>query len=319
MSALLLYPSKTEAYFERISFYVVESYLNGVPELQKLSRTSKYMRQTFCHNYFVRLILERNMNGLLSSFGINLAVLQTLLRSTTPVSIVSGSFVLQAYIGEQWQTSDLDIYVPLVKTREIVASSSTSPTTTLITITSFSEHPSSPNETIMSTVTIEEPASPPRMVTKINILSTLRTYHSSLENFDILRNESNDKLVNFYQHGYVNFIRSVRELYNINNYKKLQLIFVDIRLQTSVEFIVSTFDLSIVSNLYDGTNWKFGNVQHIVSKTMEFLPQLLKTQKLAGSTFKRILKYKTRGFQFVKTTEPAYICEDFWAYINSRY
>jgi hypothetical protein len=102
--------SQVEYYFERISKYLVGSYLNGVPELHRLSRTSKYMREIFKRKKFVRLILYRNLESLLLPFEIDINVFKHLMESTE--AILSGSIVLQCFIGAKWDNSDVDIYLP---------------------------------------------------------------------------------------------------------------------------------------------------------------------------------------------------------------
>ena len=101
--------SVSEFYFEKIYKYLIGSYLNGVPELINLSRTSTVMRAIFYRKKLFTFILNRNLESLLLPFGIQLRVLQALLKSTG--AVISGSIVLQAYIGANWKRSDLDIYV----------------------------------------------------------------------------------------------------------------------------------------------------------------------------------------------------------------
>ena len=101
--------SVSEFYFQKIYKYLIGSYLNGVPELINLSRTSTVMRAVFYRKKLFTFILNRNLESLLLPFGIQLRVLQALLESTG--AVISGSIVLQAYIGANWEGSDLDIYV----------------------------------------------------------------------------------------------------------------------------------------------------------------------------------------------------------------
>jgi len=300
-----LHPSKSELLFEHISFYLVESYLNGVPELLKLSQTSKYMRQTFCHSYYVRIILERNMNSLLLSFGINFSVLQDLLNSTEPKSIVSGSIVLQAYIGEQWETSDIDIYVPLLErleTPEILPLSSDTSNTTSSALSSQSSN-------LFNTVIYDSD----------NIEATMQKYLSSLSSFVASENNRLDNVLPMYAYGFINYIRSVQELDNEINQRKLQLIYVEPTEYACVEFVVQTFDLTMVANFYNGSNWKFHYFEHIILKTMQFLPQYPNTREFSYPTRLRIEKYTSRGFKFVKTNKPNFINEMLWSYVNQHY
>ena len=88
--------SQAEYYFEIISKYLVGSYLNGVPELYQLCRTSRFMRMIFHRSKFVKLILYRNLESLLLPFEIDMAVFKNLLHRTE--AILSGSLVLQCFI-----------------------------------------------------------------------------------------------------------------------------------------------------------------------------------------------------------------------------
>ena len=102
--------SQAEYYFEIISKYLVGSYLNGVPELYQLCRTSRFMRNIFHRSKFVKLILYRNLESLLLPFEIDIAVFKNLMERTE--AILSGSIVLQCFIGAKWDESDVDIYLP---------------------------------------------------------------------------------------------------------------------------------------------------------------------------------------------------------------
>ena len=86
-------------------------YIPGVPELWAISCCCKDLRNHYAHKIYVKYILERNLRGLLRSFGLTMTNLQDILQVQRG-SVLSGSAVLQAYIGAFWETSDIDIYIP---------------------------------------------------------------------------------------------------------------------------------------------------------------------------------------------------------------
>ena len=86
-------------------------FLPGVPEFWAISCCSKDLRNHYAHKVYAKYILERNLKGLLRSFGLTLENLQCILRVQRG-SVLSGSAVLQAYTGAFWESSDVDIYIP---------------------------------------------------------------------------------------------------------------------------------------------------------------------------------------------------------------
>jgi len=262
--------SQVEYYFERISKFLVGSYLNGVPELVKLSRTSKYMHDTFYRKKFVKLILYRNLASLLLVFEIDIAAFKDVMESTE--AIISGSIVLQSFIGEKWQDSDVDIYLPFLGKTQ-----------------------------------------------RSNIV--LKKYLDYLKNFILLKSKKKSKYINE-QCKYTNeicYVRHIHEFYHRTTCNKVQLIYVSKSLLGSVQNIVRSFDLSIVANYFTGTHWRFYHSKNILTRTMEFQPQLPYASKLRKASFYRIIKYMKRGFRYKKNTRPRRITDGLWNILDKTF
>ncbi len=93
------------------------NYLHSVPDLWALSCSSKDLRIKFANPFYVRFILNRNLGLILRrSYDLSTADLHNFL-SIQRGSVLSGSVVLQAYTGDIWGESDLDIYLPYLNCR----------------------------------------------------------------------------------------------------------------------------------------------------------------------------------------------------------
>ena len=92
-------------------------YLHSVTDLWNLSCVSKNFRIKFANPFYVKFILERNLAIILRrSFDLSTAELKSFLRIQKG-SVLSGSVVLQAYTGDIWGDSDMDIYLPYYPSR----------------------------------------------------------------------------------------------------------------------------------------------------------------------------------------------------------
>jgi hypothetical protein len=92
-------------------------YLHSVIELKNLSCVSKDFCIIFANPNYVKFILERNLGIILRrSFDLSTAELKRFLRIQKG-SVLSGSLVLQAYTGDIWGDSDMDIYLPYLPSR----------------------------------------------------------------------------------------------------------------------------------------------------------------------------------------------------------
>eukprot|EP01035_Chromulina_nebulosa_P037120 gene37120-50077_t len=92
-------------------------YLHSVTDLWNLSCVSKDLRIKFANPFYVKFILERNLAIILRrSFDLSTAELKRFLRIQKG-SVLSGSVVLQAYTGDIWGDSDMDIYLPYYPSR----------------------------------------------------------------------------------------------------------------------------------------------------------------------------------------------------------
>ena len=92
-------------------------YLHSVTELKNLSCVSKDFCIIFANPNYVKFVLERNLGIILRrSFDLSTAELKRFLRIQRG-SVLSGSVVLQAYTGDIWEDSDMDIYLPYLPSR----------------------------------------------------------------------------------------------------------------------------------------------------------------------------------------------------------
>ena len=90
-------------------------YLESVKDYWALANTCRRYHAAFKSKPLVsnvKRLLLRNLDLVLREFYLNSLSMSRILSSTYG-SILSGSSVLQAYLGEQWDSpSDLDIYIP---------------------------------------------------------------------------------------------------------------------------------------------------------------------------------------------------------------
>ena len=96
--------------FHEVKYKILE-FVSGIPELWSLSCTCKQMKEIYGNESFSKLLLSRNLNIILKSFDLTMYDLRRMLKLQRGGSVLSGSSILQAYLGENWNSSDLDIYV----------------------------------------------------------------------------------------------------------------------------------------------------------------------------------------------------------------
>lgn len=84
-------------------------YLNAI-DLYKLTKVCTHYRNTM-ENYIEKNIIEEINKRLYEIFGADLPEFKKVLCDTN--SVISGSFILQCILGEHWDNSDIDIYIPM--------------------------------------------------------------------------------------------------------------------------------------------------------------------------------------------------------------
>ena len=77
-----------------------------------LAAESATAATTLRNRMHVRTILETNLQKVISRFKLTIEALQVIFK-LHPGTVLSGSSILQAYLGEQYESYDLDFYVPL--------------------------------------------------------------------------------------------------------------------------------------------------------------------------------------------------------------
>jgi hypothetical protein len=92
-------------------------YIDSVQTLWALANVNKNCSNHLKNTIFVRLILDQNLNKLLHKYASSLPCLSKFLNAHQH-SVVSGSILLQAFLGEEWE-SDLDIYLPFINNEQV--------------------------------------------------------------------------------------------------------------------------------------------------------------------------------------------------------
>ena len=238
-------------------------FLPGVPDLWALSLCSKTMRLHYKKKEYVLFILQRNIKILLKPFRLTFDHLLSFFRIQRG-TVLSGSTILQAYTGEFWESSDLDIYVPYKTNR-------------------FKMHCN-------------------------------RIMHL-VPNCEFLSMIAPTKFYTMTTH------KAIIEVDRPNG-KKIQFIFIKTLFSNSQRIglsIVQTFDLTMLQNFFDGTRWRARYFTHIVQRIMEFSPKACVVAYLGIKNIIRIKKYESRGYTFVKSFRPQYICAMAWLYVEDMY
>ena len=96
--------------FDELKYTILE-FLPSIPDLWSLSCTCKQLREIYANENLSKNLLRRNLNIILKSFDLTMHDLGRVLKIQRGGSVVSGSCILQAYLGVNWNTSDLDIYI----------------------------------------------------------------------------------------------------------------------------------------------------------------------------------------------------------------
>ena len=93
-------------------------YIDSVQTLWALANVNKSCSNSLKLLILVRIILDRNLNKLLHKYASSLPCLSKFLNAHQN-SVVSGSILLQAFLGEEWEAADLDIYLPFINIAQV--------------------------------------------------------------------------------------------------------------------------------------------------------------------------------------------------------
>jgi hypothetical protein len=218
----------------------------------------------------------------------------TRILSTKFGSILSGSSVLQAYLGEQWNSpSDLDIYIPYDALHDLTTKSIA---IAIESVTSNFSNYSTSSTTIWR-----------RFSSQNSTLLTTTDYRISTIDGPYIHGSVNGKIVQI----------------NLRNGRKIQLIFVKTywhheQTGEKAEYIVKLFDLTVVQNSFDGQRFHSRYIDHVLHKRMEFTSHWPDSNTATDGTINdfpwwvpppdyrpidepnisRLQKYERRGFRF---------------------
>ena len=245
--------------------------------------------------YVVKRMLLRNLDIILSSFHLNNDRLRSVL-SAIPGSILSGSSVLQAFLGEKWPFSDLDIYIPHNADVPLADTTINNVITTLKT-------------NLLPIIDDNDEHHQPQQLQQPQLPQQLPQQPQEEEGEDIRV----DTIYGPYIHEAVDGCLSQ---VNLRNGRKIQLIFVKAtnNEKPSATYIVKTFDLTNVQNWFDGNTFHARYIDHVLTRTMEFashrikgvatdgtsnqLPTWFPINVLGSVNLERLEKYENRGFRF---------------------
>lgn len=279
-------------------------FIGSVREYLALANTCTTMFENLAEKqtlkYIVKRMLLRNLNRILSSFYLNNEGLQSFLFAI-PGSILSGSSVLQAYLGEKWHLSDLDIYIPRDANKDLSDATINHVISTLQNSFLPVDHDDSADDV-----------------------------NASQQDFRV------DTIYGPYIHEDIDGCLSQ---VNLRNGRKIQLIFVKVTAEEpSVSYVLKAFDLTNVQNSYDGRTFHARYIDHVLNRTMELasprsagvatdgtsnaLPPWYPTTILGVKNLERIEKYENRGFQFHipdNLQPPVYIVPHIWFQLQKMF
>ena len=101
--------------------HTICEYIDSVETLWALTNVSWDLSNSIKLPILVRTILKRNLNKLLHKYASSLPRLSNFLNAHQN-SVVSGSILLQAFLGEEWPAADLDIYLPFSDIEQVTDS-----------------------------------------------------------------------------------------------------------------------------------------------------------------------------------------------------
>lgn len=227
-------------------------FLDSVETLWALACVNTDLRNNLKQAWLVKIILEQNLDKLLIKFGSSLPSIK-LFISSYPGCIISGSIIAQAFLGVEWEDSDLDIYM-------------------------FSDKDG------------YRFAKPDK---RLQLFKRPDLKDDNVQHYRCLQNSS-------YLPKYVKYIVEARTRIE---QKTIQFIFVQKKsthsptTNSSCSYVVPKFDLSMIQNYYDGSNFHFGYVKNLIKKEM----RATHCRWVGKRALPRIQKYQLRGFSFKMT------------------
>jgi len=259
--------------------YAVVPFISSVGDLVNLSRTCRELSLQLQHSALVREILLQNLSRLLSKFNFTVETLNNIFQMHHG-TVLSGSTILQAYMGIVYSKYDLDFYIPF------------------------------------RTETFEFLKRCSGIESAVRDVYLIRNIPPVLEYFGlpagIYRSAKIMKSRYFPEHfGFVlELIQDVEYIssrsglpkYRLN---KIQFIFVymdqySYPKEESCGFVVDYFDLSIVQNYFDGNNFCSRHIQHVLDKEMTINTRYSGVEEVSEVQMERLLKYTVkRGIKFL--------------------
>ena len=261
-------------------------FIASAADLVALSQTCRWLSNVLRQSRLLRYILDQNLANQLARFNLRIQDIQNLF-SLHRGAVLSGSTVLQAYTGDHWLNSDIDLYIPYKLDIELFFSAR------------FPQFQSNLHDNTPTSIqNVEE------------VIELLKTFGLPVDYFSkatIISNQYAPLHVKFMLEFEMNTldrqILKPNSAVDINMMRKIQLIFIDMEIYPQFSdcgSIIHFFDLSIVQNYYDGSSFHSTFIQHILRREMTLTTDYNGIQRIYPPVMHRITKYVyQRGFIFL--------------------
>ena len=259
------------------------------------------------------------MQKVISRFKLTIEALQVIFK-LHPGTVLSGSSILQAYLGEQYESYDLDFYVPLQEDSQQFLTQ-----TLRMHDTEYHNQQGTIDYLARVTPVILKYCGLPTNQYYSSFYLKYSKYFPTHQGFILeLSQEQEEER----DHVITNGLYSLK---NMSKIQKIQFIFVEMGVwqyppEQTCGFVINHFDLSVVKSFYDGNRFHTRCISDILNRTMKLSTQYqLCNEKVNALTMTRIIKYaqwRRIRFQgpYLQLTDGANeVYEDFLKAIKKKY
>ena len=278
---------------------------------------------TLRNRMHVRTILDTNFLKIISRFKLSLEALQLIFK-IHPGTVLSGSSILQAYLGEQYESYDLDFYVPLQEGSEQFLKISLR-----MHATEYHSQQGTIDYLARVTPVILTYCGLPTNQYYSSFYLKYSEYFPTHQGFILeMSQEQQQEQEQEQDHAITNTSYSLKTL---NKTQKIQFIFVKMGVyhnppEQTCGFVINHFDLSVVKSFYDGNRFHTRCISDILNRSMKLSTQYQWCNKKVNAlTMIRIIKYaqwRNIRFQgpFLQLTDGAKVVYlDFMKAIKKKY
>ena len=237
----------------------------------------------------VRTILNIQLTKVLSRFKLNLETLQNVFNAH-PGTVLSGSSILQAYLNEQFESYDLDFYLPLTEEAKAFLIQ------TLQRQDGEEQHDAQGYKAYLKRVV-------PLMLAFFDLPKN--NYYGAVKlKFSPYFPFHQGFILEMEQHQYVRDLAGPSSRAVVTK-RKIQFIFIKMDAykfspEKSCGFVIDYFDLSIVKSYFDGSRFRSRCIKDILKRSMTLCTTQCGVRKVNLLTMVRLIKYgHERKIQFL--------------------